>query len=82
MTTKTINLGRRNAEKAAQPSADAWVAQGAETAAKPVEKRAMKRLSFEIPSEMHRELMIYCVTKGIKMSELLRRLIARELAGK
>lgn len=82
MATKTINLGRRT-EKPAQTSADAWVAQGAETTAKSLEaKGAMKRISVDIPLELHRELMIYCVTKGIKMSELLRRLIARELAGK
>lgn len=82
MATKTINLGRRT-EKPAQPSADAWVAQGAETTNKSLEaKGAVKRISVDISLELHRKLMIYCVTNDTKITEVVRGLIERELADK
>lgn len=38
-----------------------------------------KRLTFDIPEEMHRRLKTACAARGEQMTDLLRRIIEREL---
>lgn len=79
--TKTISI-RPKTRRSAPRTADEWIAQGAEAAAAPAstkEKPAMKRLSLDLPATMHKELMAYCVEHDLKASELLRRLIEKEI---
>ena len=40
-------------------------------------KRSMKRLTFDIPSDLHMRMKIGCVREGRDMAEALRELIAQ-----
>ena len=39
-------------------------------------KMPMKRLTFDIPADLHRRIRISCVERGIDMAEDLRRILA------
>lgn len=62
-----------------QPTADDWVSDKV----LPKDKAMVKpvRMTVELDPAIHRELKIHCTMKGIWISELMRDLIARELAG-
>ena len=42
---------------------------------------SFKRLTIDMPTDLHTQLKVECATKGEKMSEWLRRVIAKELKG-
>lgn len=42
----------------------------------PKPKAPMKRLTFDIPADLHRRIRIACVEQGIDMAEDLRRILA------
>lgn len=79
----------RQASAADMAKMDEWVSLGAEEAhvevsSKPVLKTPeakvrMKRLSMDLPEEMHKDLMKYCVDHGTKASILVRQLLQRKI---
>ena len=72
---KTVSF--RRAEPA--PSADAWVDAGADLKADaPV--TPMKRLTIDIPVELHRRVKRECADRGVKMADVVRDLLSREFA--
>lgn len=69
--------------KKAQPNPDTWVSgAGAETpapAAKPVrESVPMKRLTLDIPEELHRRVKSGCANRGEKIADVVRRFLDAE----
>lgn len=68
---------------------DEWVSLGAEESATPavekkelkapVERVRMKRLSMDLPEQMHKDLMKYCVDRGTKASILVRELLQKKI---
>lgn len=69
---------------------DEWVSLGAEehhvesAPVTPVLKTApqrirMKRLSMDLPEEMHKDLMRYCIEHGTKASILVRELLQKKI---
>jgi hypothetical protein len=43
----------------------------------PATKRLMKRLTFDIPADLHMRMKVGCAREGIDMAEALRELIAQ-----
>lgn len=77
MSSKKVPLGGRpTAKKPAQddPSVDAWV--GSRKPAAPQEK--MKRLTIDIPAELHAQLKADCAIRGKKMADEVRELLIRK----
>jgi len=80
MAGKKIAFGAKPTTKPA--SLDEWVGTKPETdAVAPVqpetEKAKMKRLTFDIPEDMHRQLKLLCVQNGVQMADELRSLISQ-----
>lgn len=80
MTRKTVSIRPQARKSAPQEAMNAWVAQGAET--KPLEaaaatesKEPVKRLSIDLPSSVHRDLMMYCASNGTKAAQVVRSLL-------
>jgi hypothetical protein len=40
----------------------------------------MKRLSIEVPEQLHRRIKIGCATRGVKLSDVVRKLLAKEFS--
>ena len=73
MSTKSIAFKPLHAPL---PGAEKWV----EARVAPVETVAMKRLTLDIPAELHRQLKVHCAGSGLNMAELCRDLILKALA--
>jgi hypothetical protein len=58
------------------PGAEQWV----EARIAPIETVAMKRLTLDVPAEVHRRLKVHCASTGLNMAELCRALIVKALA--
>jgi hypothetical protein len=54
-------------------SAEDWAGFGVEEAGEP-----MKRLTIEVPVELHRRIKAACAERGLKVSSVLRDLLERE----
>ncbi len=60
------------------PSAERWIKGGErETSAS-----AMKRLTIDIDAALHRRLKVGCASRGAKIADVVRDLIAREFPAK
>lgn len=73
MSTKTVAFKPLPAPKA---GAEKWV----EARIAPVEIVAMKRLTLDIPADVHRELKLHCTRSELNMAEFCRDLILKALA--
>lgn len=74
--SKKISMTARPHNK---PSADKWVEQ---RAIEPVSADvvAMKRLTIDVPAELHTQLKVFCAARGERMADVLRRLIEQEVS--
>lgn len=66
---------------AATASPDAWVAAGAEAEGRPSavsEAEPMKRLTIDLPADLHRRVKRGCADRDLKMADLVRDLLSRE----
>lgn len=66
---------------AAGSDADAWVASGAEVqlpATVTASQTAMKRLTIDIPADLHRRVKRECADRGVKMADVVRDLLLAE----
>jgi len=73
--TKKIAFGPRPSASL-PPSADSWVAsRGGEPASAVVEKPAMKRLTIDLPADIHARLKAQCAMRGTKMVDEIRRAV-------
>jgi len=73
--TKKIAFGPRPSASL-PPSADSWIAsRGGEPASAVVEKPAMKRLTIDLPADVHARLKAQCAMRGTKMVDEIRRAV-------
>jgi 6-phosphogluconolactonase/glucosamine-6-phosphate isomerase/deaminase len=62
-----------------KPEADKWVDN--RSVPKPqVPDVPMKRLTIDIPAELHTRLKVICASRGKRMADVLRKLIEQEVA--
>ena len=66
-----------------QPDADAWVGSSGVEASVPAPKPAkqpvpMKRLTLDIPEELHRRVKSGCAARGEKIADVVRRYLDAE----
>ena len=59
-----------------KPRADEWVAQGREKTAGTGEK--MKRLTLDLPEDLHRAIKHRAVEEGVTMVDMLRKLLEEQ----
>ena len=79
---KSVSFARPPARKP-QPNADAWVGGGGAEAASPSAKATkspvpMKRLTLDIPEELHRRVKSGCAVRGEKIADVVRRYLDAE----
>ena len=79
--SKSVSFARP--ARKAQPAADDWVAGGggeaaAPAAAKPKQAVPMKRLTLDIPEELHRRVKSGCANRGEKIADVVRRFLDAE----
>lgn len=72
--SKKVALGARPS-KAPPAAADAWVA---ERAAPPPEAVPMKRLTLDIPADLHRAIKTACASRGTKIVDELREILIQK----
>ena len=66
-----------------QPDADAWIGGGGAEATSPSARAAkppvpMKRLTLDIPEELHRRVKSGCAARGEKIADVVRRYLDAE----
>lgn len=78
--SKKVTFNAKPTAKAAA-SADSWVESRttAEIASAP-ESEVMKRLTFDIPETLHRQIKTQCASRGTKMADELRLLLEKHYA--
>ncbi|NKD56020.1 MULTISPECIES: hypothetical protein [unclassified Haematospirillum] len=69
--SKKVSIGTRPTTKPAPVSADAWVD------SRDVEE-PMKRLTIDIPANLHRTIKAQCAMRGSKISDELRDLLLQK----
>jgi len=69
--TKKVAFGTQPATKSKPASADDWVQ------TRSTDSEAMKRLTIDIPADLHRRLKVMAAGRGVSMVDLLRRWIER-----
>ncbi len=92
---KKVTFGRPRHTSSDVAKMDEWVSRGAEvqndiaetvlsvekksSKAASVANEKMKRLSMDLPEQMHKDLMKYCVDHGTKASVLVRELLRKKI---
>lgn len=73
MSSKKVSIGSKPSTKKAadDTAADAWI--GSRTQDAP--KEPMKRLTIDIPAELHAQLKADCAMRGRKMADEIRDLL-------
>jgi hypothetical protein len=68
---KKVSFGAKpRSAQAAAPAADAWVKDRASG-----EKEPMRRLTFDIPDSLHRQIKAQCAMRGTKIADELREML-------
>jgi hypothetical protein len=68
---KKVSIGKKPTNKKTSEAADAWVEN--HTAADATVK--MKRLTIDIPEQLHREIKAQCAMRGTKIADEVRALL-------
>lgn len=72
--TKKVAIGARpTAAKAVAPEADQWV-ENREVGTAPAEV-PMKRLTIDVPADLHRSIKSQCALRGTKIADEVRELL-------
>ncbi|MBB3040194.1 hypothetical protein [Hoyosella altamirensis] len=77
--SKRVSITAKQSKSA--PSRDDWVSAASEPAASvdsEQPQQPMKRLTIDIPEDLHRALKVGCAQRDIKMADEVRRLIRSE----
>ena len=69
MTAKKVSIGTTPTAKPA--TVDAWVDNHAG-------QGAMKRLTFDIPEDLHRAIKVQCAQRGTKIADEIRELLSQK----
>ncbi|EJF82343.1 hypothetical protein MCU_01546 [Bartonella elizabethae Re6043vi] len=70
---KKIKIGMKPTNKSIPLTADAWVGSH-----KGNENGGMKRLTIDIPETLHRLMKVSCASRGTKMADEVRELLAKK----
>ncbi len=63
----------------AKPAADQWVERGGSEARHPPPPAGpMKRFTLDVPLELHTRIKTQCARQGLKMADILRKILERE----
>lgn len=73
MSTKKVSIGGKPTRKTDTASADQWV----ENRSEGEQHEPMKRLTVDIPADLHREIKAACAMRGTKIAEEVRELLWR-----
>lgn len=74
--SKKVAIGARPSGQAATPeNADSWVQSRSDGAATEVTKQPLKRLTVDIPAELHARLKAQCAMRGVKITDEIRKLL-------
>ena len=82
MSTKKVSIGTKPTSKPAPAAADAWVesrspvAEADQIAQEQPEK--MKRLTIDVPEELHRKIKTACAQRGTKIADEVRELLLQK----
>lgn len=78
MSAKKVSISGKPTKKTTPANADEWVAEekAPEAAGAPVGK--MKRLTLDIPEELHKAIKIQCATRGTKIADELREMLIQK----
>jgi predicted DNA binding CopG/RHH family protein len=85
MSAKKVSIGGKPTKKTPTPNADEWVAnQSAPDATATTEPSAekMKRLTIDIPEELHKAIKAQSAMRGRKIVDELRELLAQKYGNK
>jgi hypothetical protein len=74
MSAKKISIGAKPSSKQAPNVADAWV----ENRALVAEAEPMKRLTIDIPENLHRAIKTQCAMRGAKIADEVRELLIQK----
>ncbi len=64
--TKNVPFGTQPAAKSKPVSADDWVQ------TRSTDSKSMKRLTIDIPADLHRRLKLLAASQGVNMADLVR----------
>jgi hypothetical protein len=64
--TKKVAFGTQPAAKSKPASADNWVQ------TRSIDSESMKRLTIDIPQDLHRRLKLMAASQGVNMADLVR----------
>lgn len=79
MTTKKVAIGARpTAAKPAPEQADQWVEN--RTPIEAAESVPMKRLTIDVPADLHRAIKSQCALRGTKIADEVRELLLQKYA--
>ncbi len=76
MSTKKVSFGTKPAKPEATTTPDEWVKNRDEAAGEP-----MKRLTIDVPSNLHRKIKSSCAARGVKMADEIREILEKNYAG-
>lgn len=74
MSTKKVSIGTKPTSKPAPTAADAWV----ESRSNGDEPEAMKRLTIDVPTSLHRAIKAQCAMRGTKIADEVRELLLQK----
>lgn len=72
--SKKVSFGARPSTTTPPAAADAWVAERVV----PVSTTPMKRLTLDIPADLHRAIKTACASRGTKIVDELRELLVQK----
>lgn len=74
MSTKKVSIGTKPTGKPVPAAADAWV----ESRSNGDEPEAMKRLTIDVPTSLHRAIKAQCAMRGTKIADEVRELLLQK----
>ena len=76
--TKHVAIGGK--PRPTPPDADAWVEHRGKEAPPAIEPQVvpMKRLTIDIPQDLHRKFKMDCAAQGVKMADVIREMLERQ----
>ena len=72
--SKKVDIGPRPSLKSTVASSDDWVKN-------PEKGKSMKRLTVDIPEDMHRQIKADCAWRGVKITDVIREMLAERYSG-
>lgn len=72
MSTKKVSIGDKPTRQDQTASVDQWV----ETRSDASEAEPMKRLTVDIPADLHRQIKAACAMRGTKITDEVREILS------